>query len=74
MNPVRLGRMQRHFFHVVGVETEHLLVERHPRRQIGTVASRDLTVDRAKLLSQHCNVIVDVEVMWLREISLSNLH
>ena len=85
---VLLGARLGHRLLEVAVEAEHLLVERHPRRQVETVAGRNGTVRsrhpltreplaadaRLRLADVQCDVFVHVEVVRLVKLGLSHLR
>ena len=85
---VLLAARLRHRLLEVTVKAQHLLVERHPGRQVETVSRRDGTVRRRHLLARkpfaadaglrladhQSYVFVLVEVVRLVKLGLSHLH
>jgi len=85
---VLLGARLGHRLLEVTVEAQHLLVERHPRRQVEAVSRRNGTVWCRHLLTgktlaadawfrladHQCHVLVHVEVVRLVKLGLCQLH
>jgi len=74
VNAVRLGRTLTHVLRVIRVEAQHLLVEGDPGGQVGPVASWNAAVNRSRLGSKQRHVVVDIKMMWFREVRLTDLQ